>query len=70
MERINIHKVVLQSMKQSKIWWSKKSETNIIDGKFIPSEKKGDKGKSLIKAEEKINQGAAASIIAKVFRDK
>ena len=69
-ERFNIHNVVLQSMKQSIILLSKKSDTIIIDGKFIPSEMKGYKVKSLIKADDKINQVSAASIIAKVFRDK
>ena len=69
-EKFNIHNVVLQSMKQSIILLSKKSDTIIIDGKFIPSEMKGYKVKSLIKADDKINQVSAASIIAKVFRDK
>ena len=69
-ERFNIHNVVLQSMKQSIILLSKKSDKIIIDGKFIPSEMKGYKVKSLIKADDKINQVSAASIIAKVFRDK
>ena len=64
-ERFNIHNVVLQSMKQSIILLSKKSDTIIIDGKFIPSEMKGYKVKSLIKADDKINQVSAASIIAK-----
>ena len=70
MKEFNIHNVVLQSMKQSIILLSKKSDTIIIDGKFIPSEMKGYKVKSLIKADDKINQVSAASIIAKVFRDK
>ena len=69
-EKFNIHNVVLQSMKQSIILLSKKTDTIIIDGKFIPSEMKGYKVKSLIKADDKINQVSAASIIAKVFRDK
>ncbi len=69
-ERFNIHNVVLQSMRQSIILLSKKSDTIIVDGKFIPSEMKGYKVKSLIKADYKINQVSAASIIAKVFRDK
>ena len=69
-ESFNIHNVVLQSMKQSIILLSKKSDTIIIDGKFIPGEMKGYKVKSLIKADNKINQVSAASIIAKVFRDK
>ncbi len=69
-ERFNIHNVVLQGMKQSIILLSKKSDKIIIDGKFIPSEMKGYKVKSLIKADDKINQVSAASIIAKVFRDK
>ena len=69
-EKFNIHNVVLQSMKQSIILLSKKSDTIIIDGKFIPSEMKDYKVKSLIKADDKINQVSAASIIAKVFRDK
>ena len=57
-------------MKQSIILLSKKSDTIIIDGKFIPIGMKGYKVRSLIKADNKIKQVSAASIIAKVFRDK
>jgi ribonuclease HII len=49
---------------------SKPSDKIIIDGKFIPEDLKEFQVSSLIKADDKINQVSAASIIAKVFRDK
>jgi len=69
-EKFNIHNVVLQCMKQSIILLSKKTDTVIIDGKFIPNGMEDYKVKALVKADDKINQVSAASIIAKVYRDK
>ena len=69
-EKFNIHNVVLQCMKRSIILLSKKTDTVIIDGKFIPNGMEDYKVKALVKADDKINQVSAASIIAKVYRDK
>jgi len=69
-EELNIHKVVLQSMSTAVKAISKPSDKIIIDGKFIPEDLKEFQVSSLIKADDKINQVSAASIIAKVFRDK
>ena len=69
-EKFNNHNVVLQCMKQSIILLSKKTDTVIIDGKFIPNGMEDYKVKALVKADDKINQVSAASIIAKVYRDK
>ena len=69
-EELNIHKVVLQSMSTAVKAISKPSDKIIIDGNFIPEDLKEFQVSSLIKADDKINQVSAASIIAKVFRDK
>jgi len=69
-EELNIHKVVLQSMSIAVKAISKPSDKIIIDGKFVPEDLKEFQVSSLIKADDKINQVSAASIIAKVFRDK
>ena len=69
-EELNIHKVVLQSMSTAVKAISKPSDKIIIDGKFVPEDLKKYQVSSLIKADDKINQVSAASIIAKVFRDK
>jgi len=69
-EELNIHKVVLQSMSTAVKAISKPSDKIIIDGSFIPEDLKEFQVSSLIKADDKINQVSAASIIAKVFRDK
>jgi len=69
-EELNIHKVVLQSMSRAVKSISKPSDKIIIDGKFVPEDLKEFQVSSLIKADDKINQVSAASIIAKVFRDK
>ena len=69
-EELNIHKVVLQSMSTAVKAISKPSDKIIIDGKFIPEDLKEFQVSALIKADDKINQVSAASIIAKVFRDK
>ena len=69
-EKLNIHKVVLQSMSTAVKAISKPSDKIIIDGKFVPEDLKEFQVSSLIKADDKIKQVSAASIIAKVFRDK
>jgi ribonuclease HII len=69
-EELNIHKVVLQSMSTAVKAISKPSDKIIIDGNFVPEDLKKFQVSSLIKADDKINQVSAASIIAKVFRDK
>jgi ribonuclease HII len=69
-EKFNIHKVVLQSMSTAIKAISKSSDKIIIDGKFIPEDIKKFRASSMIKADDKINQVSAASIIAKVYRDK
>ena len=69
-EELNIHKVVLQSMSTAVKAISKPSDKIIIDGNFVPGDLKEFQVSSLIKADDKINQVSAASIIAKVFRDK
>ena len=69
-EELNIHKVVLQSMSTAVKAISKPSDKIIIDGNFIPEDLKEFQVSSLIKADDKIKQVSAASIIAKVFRDK
>ena len=69
-EELNIHKVVLQSMSTAVKAISKPSDKIIIDGKFVPEDLKEFQVSSLIKADDKIKQVSAASIIAKVFRDK
>ena len=69
-EELNIHKVVLQSMSTAVKAISKPSDKIIIDGSFVPEDLKEFQVSSLIKADDKINKVSAASIIAKVFRDK
>ena len=69
-EELNIHKVVLQSMSTAVKAISKPSDKIIIDGNFVPEDLKKFQVSSLIKADDKIKQVSAASIIAKVFRDK
>src|SRR6056300_933053 len=66
-EELNIHKVVLQSMSTAVKAISKPSDQIIIDGSFVPEDLKEFQVSSLIKADDKINQVSAASIIAQVF---
>ena len=49
---------------------SKITDRIIIDGKFLPEELGKYKAETLVKADSKIKQVSAASIIAKVYRDK
>ena len=69
-EKLNIHNVVLRSMSIAIKTIAKTSDQIIIDGKFIPEDLNKFQVSSLIKADDKINQVSAASIMAKVFRDK
>ena len=69
-EQKNIHKAILDSMAKAAVGISKMSDRIIIDGKFIPEELMRFKVETLVKADIKIKQVSAASIIAKVYRDK
>ena len=69
-EQKNIHLAILDSMAKAVIGISKITDHIIIDGKFLPPELKKYHAKTLVKADLKIKQVSAASIIAKVYRDK
>jgi len=69
-EQKNIHKAILDSMAKAAVGISKMSDRIIIDGKFLPEELICFKAETLVKADIKIKQVSAASIIAKVYRDK
>lgn len=69
-EQKNIHKAILDSMAKAAVGISKMSDRIIIDGKFLPEELISFKAETLVKADIKIKQVSAASIIAKVYRDK
>ncbi len=69
-EQKNIHKAILDSMAKAAVGISKMSDRIIIDGKFLPEELIRFKAETLVKADIKFKQVSAASIIAKVYRDK
>ena len=69
-EKTNIHKVVLDSMSRAVKSIANNQDQVIIDGSFIPKDLKNYNVSSMVKADDKIEQVSAASIIAKVFRDK
>ncbi len=69
-EQKNIHKAILDSMAKAAVGISKMTDRIIIDGKFLPEELVPFKAETLVKADIKIKQVSAASIIAKVYRDK
>ena len=69
-ENKNIHKVVLESMSKAVQSIASYQDQVIIDGSFIPKDLKNYNVSSMVKADDKIEQVSAASIIAKVFRDK
>ena len=69
-ENKNIHKVVLESMSKAVQSIASYQDQVIIDGSFIPKDLSNYKVSSIVKADDKIEQVSAASIIAKVFRDK
>ena len=69
-EKTNIHKVVLESMSRAVQSIASYQDQVIIDGSFIPKDLKNYNVASMVKADDKVEQVSAASIIAKVFRDK
>ena len=69
-EQKNIHVAILESMAKAALGISKITDRIIIDGKFLPEELGKYKAETLVKADSKIKQVSAASIIAKVYRDK
>jgi ribonuclease HII len=69
-EKTNIHKVVLDSMSRAVKSIANNQDQVIIDGSFIPKDLMNYNVSSMVKADDKIEQVSAASIIAKVFRDK
>ena len=69
-EQKNIHKAILDSMAKAAVGISKMSDRIIIDGKFLPEELIRFRAETLVRADIKIKQVSAASIIAKVYRDK
>jgi len=69
-EKSNIHKVVLNSMSKAVQSIANHQDEIIIDGSFIPANLEKYNVSSMIKADDKVDQVSAASIMAKVFRDK
>ena len=69
-EKFNIHNVVIHSMSKAVEAVYQKNDNVIIDGKFIPNNLKKYEASALVKADDKVEQVSAASIIAKVFRDR
>ena len=67
-EKLNILQASLLSMKRAVLKLSKKPDLVMVDGTFSPNI--SHKCKTVIKGDEKIKCIAAASILAKVFRDE
>lgn len=67
-EKLNILKASLLSMKRAIMKLSKNPDLVLVDGIFAPQVK--NKCKTIIKGDEKIKCISAASILAKVYRDK
>ena len=67
-EKLNILKASLLSMKRAIMNLSKKPDLVLIDGIFAP--KVSNPCKTVVKGDEKIKCISAASILAKVYRDK
>ena len=67
-EKLNILQASLLSMKRAILSLSRKPDLILIDGIFAPQV--FDKCKTVIKGDEKIKCISAASILAKVYRDK
>ena len=67
-EKLNILKASLLSMKRAILKLSKKPDLVLVDGIFAPQVQ--NKCKTIIKGDEKIKCISAASILAKVERDK
>ena len=67
-EKLNILQASLLSMKRAILSLSKKPDLILVDGIFAPQVL--DKCKTVVKGDEKIKCISAASILAKVYRDK
>ena len=67
-EKLNILQASLLSMKRAILELSRKPDLVLVDGIFTPQVV--NRCKSIIKGDEKINCISAASILAKVYRDK
>ncbi len=67
-EKLNILQASLLSMKRAILSLSKKPDLVLVDGIFAP--RVLNKCKTVIKGDDKIKCISAASIIAKVYRDK
>ncbi len=67
-EKLNILKASLLSMKRAIMKLTKKPDLVLVDGIFAPQVK--NKCKTIIRGDEKIKCISAASILAKVYRDK
>ena len=67
-EKLNILQASLLSMKRAILRLSKKPDLVLVDGVFAP--KVTHHCKTIIKGDEKIKCISAASILAKVYRDK
>ena len=67
-EKLNILQASLLSMKRAILSLSKKPDLLLVDGIFAPHV--SIKCKTIIKGDEKIKCISAASILAKVYRDK
>ena len=67
-EKLNILQASLLSMKRAILSLSKKPDLVLVDGIFAP--KVSHQCKTIIKGDEKIRCISAASILAKVYRDK
>ena len=67
-EKLNILQASLLSMKRAIMNLSKKPDLVLVDGIFAPQV--GSRCKTVVKGDEKIKCISAASILAKVYRDK
>lgn len=67
-ERLNIHHATLLAMKRAIEALSQQPDEILVDGLFVPEI--AIPCKALVKGDTKVNAIAAASIIAKVFRDE
>ena len=67
-EKLNILQASLLSMKRAILSLSKKPDLYLVDGIFAPQV--FNKCKTVVKGDEKIKCISAASILAKVYRDK
>ena len=67
-EKLNILQASLLSMKRAIINLSKKPDLVLVDGNFAPQV--DSRCKTIVKGDEKIKCISAASVLAKVYRDK